>query len=271
MRNSILFILLIVIAFISCRKKGCTDPIANNYDLNAVVDNGICLYDLASPNADSLELNIVHVFDNELFSFDSVYQDSFGNKIQFTRATFYLGNPRYENGNTLDSSNSYILVNPSISTYNIGPIKPGAYLELDFLMGVDLVTNHLNPASYNSANPLSYQTPSMHWQMGISPENWSYLFIVLEGLVDKNGNNNFDTGENFVFHVGNDGLTTEINDLAINLLITEGENGSLDLEADWSRFFDGIDLSINNFTHTTDNPTLAATLSSNGLNVIQTQ
>ena len=268
MKNSILFILLIVFTFISCRKKGCTDPIANNYELDAVVDNGICLYDTTS-----LLINIIHVFENQSFSFDSIYQDNFGNKIQFTRASFYLGNPKYKNtnGNVVDSSNNYILINPAVLTYNLGSINPGAYQKLDFLMGVDASTNHLDPASYTSDNALSYQSPSMHWQMGSSPQDWSYLFIVLEGLVDKNGNNLFDSGENFVFHVGNDGLTTGINDLNVNLLTNEGKNGILDLEVVWSRFFDGIDLSINNFTHTTDNPTLAATLSNNGLNVIQTQ
>lgn len=270
MRNSILFILLIVIAFISCRKKGCTDPIANNYDPKAVVDNGDCLYDTIP---DSLQINIVHVFENQLFSFDSIYQDNFGNKIQFTRATFYLGNPKYKNANgeVVDSSNNYILINPSATNYNLGLISPGVYQELDFLIGIDVTTNHLDPASYSSYNALSYQSPSMHWQMGSSPQDWSYLFIVLEGLVDKNGNNTFDSGENFVFHIGNDGLTTEINDLNINLLINEGENGILDFEADWSRFFDGIDLSTNNFTHTTDNPTLATSLSNNSMNVIQVQ
>lgn len=273
MRKSILLTLLVTITFISCRKKGCTDPYANNYNSTAQVDNGTCLYDSIIPNIASLIINTSHVFENKSFSFDSIYQDNFGNQIQFSRATFYLGKPKYINTseNTIDSTNNYVLIDPTNTSYNLGAVIPGIYQELDLLMGVDLITNHLDPAIYDSDNALSYQSPSMHWQMGSSAQNWSYLFIVLEGLVDKNGNNNFDAGESFVFHIGNDGLTSEINDIIVNLIVQEGENEILEFKVDWSRFFDGIDLSTNNFTHTADNPTLADAISNNGVNVLQVQ
>jgi hypothetical protein len=70
MKNITLLVLSVCCLFVfnSC-KKGCTDPIANNYELDAVVDNGICLYDTTS-----LLINIIHVFENQSFSFDSIYQ-----------------------------------------------------------------------------------------------------------------------------------------------------------------------------------------------------
>ena len=54
-------------------------------------------------------------------------------------------------------------------------------------------------------------------------------------------------------------------------IVQEGENEILEFKVDWSRFFDGIDLSTNNFTHTADNPTLADAISNNGVNVLQVQ
>jgi len=70
MKKLILFTFLIGITFISCRKKGCTDPSANNYNSSAEVDNGTCLYDSIIPNIASLVINTSHVFENKSFSFD---------------------------------------------------------------------------------------------------------------------------------------------------------------------------------------------------------
>lgn len=47
MKRSILFLLVLSfsITFISCRKNGCTDSLACNYDSEAHKDNGSCKYD----------------------------------------------------------------------------------------------------------------------------------------------------------------------------------------------------------------------------------
>ena len=55
---SALLILLGIIVFDSCKKKGCTDPIGSNYDKNANYDDGTCDYvygclDFVSINYDS--------------------------------------------------------------------------------------------------------------------------------------------------------------------------------------------------------------------------
>ena len=71
-----------------------------------------------------------------------------------------------------------------IENYEFDTLSVNSINNIAFLIGVDSVNNHLDPATYQSNNPLSYQSPSMHWQMGITPESWSYLFIVLEGNVD---------------------------------------------------------------------------------------
>ena len=42
----------------------------------------------------------------------------------------------------------------------------------------------------------------MHWQMGNNSQDWSYLFIVAEGIADLNSNGIFEAGEIFVFHIG---------------------------------------------------------------------
>lgn len=44
MKKTLLFIAVIGLVFTACKKEGCTDSTATNYDENAVDDDGSCLY-----------------------------------------------------------------------------------------------------------------------------------------------------------------------------------------------------------------------------------
>jgi uncharacterized protein (TIGR02145 family) len=44
MKKVIFLPLVLVLVFSSCKKRGCTDPIANNYNSSAEKDNGNCTY-----------------------------------------------------------------------------------------------------------------------------------------------------------------------------------------------------------------------------------
>lgn len=46
----ILFIFSFTVTVSSCKKKGCTDPTATNYDSNAKKDDGTCIPPIATPN-----------------------------------------------------------------------------------------------------------------------------------------------------------------------------------------------------------------------------
>lgn len=270
MKNKVLLFSVIALSFFSCKKRGCTDPIADNYSTEAEVDDGTCSYNNSSENHPIVQLNTNHLFDASSFSFDSIYQDDFGNNIQFSRAQFYFGNPKFKNTTNaaVDSSRNYTLINPLESSYAFDTLQDGNYNELDVLIGIDAYTNHQDPAIYPSSNDLSYQSPSMHWQMGTSPQNWSYLFIVLEGYVDMDGNDSFDAGETFIFHIGDDENVSQINNLNINLETNSNELVNLNINVDWSEFISGIDLSVDNFAHS---GTVSSTISGNGVNVISVQ
>ena len=47
----ILLGLVTVVAFSSCKKKGCMDPNANNFNAEAEKDDGSCTYDSVVPPA----------------------------------------------------------------------------------------------------------------------------------------------------------------------------------------------------------------------------
>jgi len=44
MKNSVVLIVVLGLAFVSCKKKGCTDITADNYQSSATVDDGSCTY-----------------------------------------------------------------------------------------------------------------------------------------------------------------------------------------------------------------------------------
>ena len=121
----------------------------------------------------------------------------------------------------------------------------------------------------NGAATFVGETPSMHWQMGIDPQYWSYLFIVLEGYVDKNKNNVFESGESFVFHIGNDGLTSNSNLINFSASVNENKEFIVEFDIDWHEAISGIDMAHDNFTHTMDNFTLAQSISSNCSNLMR--
>lgn len=46
MKNLLLVLTITAVTFISCKKEeGCTDPVANNFNADAVIDNGDCTYE----------------------------------------------------------------------------------------------------------------------------------------------------------------------------------------------------------------------------------
>jgi hypothetical protein len=253
------FVLLLLtqINISSCKRLGCLDPDAINYDSQANKEDNSCEY--STDSSFQLSLKFRHFFNNELFSFDSIYQDDFGNSIQFSRASFYFGKLNVKNSinNLVEMSEKYFLISPSETIYNYGTINNYNISSLDFTIGIDSVTNHLDPAIYQSDNDLSYQTPSMHWHMGINPQQWSYLFLVIEGKVDMNNNQVFDNGEDFVFHIGGDGFSLMINNLECTSDKLSTLNYEIKLNVNWKSIITNIDLSTDNFTHTMDNIVLS--------------
>jgi hypothetical protein len=259
--------LALLCLLVSC-KEGCLDPIATNYNPNAKKSNDeLCQYD-ASKNP--LNLEVFHLFNGNNFSLDSIYYDDFGTMVKFNRAKTYVSkNCFFKSSNScFDDTLQYLLFDPSISNYFLGYIeKELNTISIEFQVGVDSVSNHSDPASYQSEEPLSYQTPSMHWQMGSNLMDWSYLFVVVEGFADLNSNGIFDAGEIFVFHLGGDDFRSNPKNISCD--ISEFTNESkIKINLNWSKIIEDIDIKNENFTHTIDNIPLATKIATNSNNFI---
>lgn len=70
MKKGFLFALLSTVVLVSCKKEGCTDPTALNYDENAKKDNGSCTYNnpVPTPITDPkyLTLDTAYTSQNEM-------------------------------------------------------------------------------------------------------------------------------------------------------------------------------------------------------------
>ena len=181
-------------------------------------------------------------------------------KIQFTRATYYLSKPTLydENETVIPVSENYFLVHHDTETLFIDPMTTSQTIDsIAVNIGVDASENNNDPALQDNDSPLAFQSPSMHW-------GWTngYLFMVIEGTVDTDGNGILD--DVFAFHIGLNSNLREIRSASgLNIEANSTSKSYLTFEINYDQLFTGIDLSTDNSTHTMDNPSLAATFLAN--------
>ncbi len=223
---------------------------------NKTEDSPTCTEELGT-----VDFSFHHMVGTDTFAFNTDYTDDFGNKYQFFRADWYLRVPGFldqDNAPQILSDSYYLKIDPSVSTVNYGEYAPMTLYNLQWALGVDSVTNHMDPNIHELGSALGNQSPSMHW-------GWSsgYIFCALDGRVDINGNGTYDSGELFSMHIGMDTTYREGPNLYVNKAIVSGETSVISLDVDYSEFFDGINLAIENSTHTLDNMHLAQNLANN--------
>lgn len=248
----------------SC-KKGCTDPNALNYDDRAKKMDNSCEYEEEPADAE-INLKFYHELDGQSFAFNQDFTDDFGNICTFTRVQMYISNPVYKDdqGTEIASPAEYILISPDETTYSIGTLAPDTHVHtMDLLIGVDSVANVGDPAAYSSEEALAYQSPSMHW-------NWNtgYIFIAIEGKVDTSGNGMYEAGETFLMHVGMNSMARDVSGLMVHFNTVEGQTHNIELDINWAELVAGINLKIDNSSHTQNNMSLAAAVANNAPNAI---
>lgn len=117
------------------------------------------------------------------------------------------------------------------------PVKD--YSGLSFGIGVPQDMNLKKPADFPSSSPLS--NSSYYWVA------WnSFIFMKTEGRIDTIGNGSFDTG--FAFHTGTDNLY-RIFETNIPIVIEDGKNKVIDIDLDYKKIMEGIDIKSNPQNH----------------------
>lgn len=261
LKGALLLLLVSSISLTGCKKEGCIDPTANNYDADATKDDGSCTYD---PTTAAFSLRFNHLFNGNTFSLGQEFTNAEGRKFNLSLAKFYVsGLKMTEDGATTPTSfdDKYLLVSGDNSTYSLGDLPIAHYTGLSFDVGIDSATNHSDPSTYEASSVLSPQTPNMHWA-------WSsgYIFLKLEGTVDTSAAMNAPALFGFEFHIGMDNMLRNVN-LTKHFHIENEATNEVMINLDWSRFFDNLDWQTENSTHTMDNMPAAMKVANNVPNV----
>lgn len=190
-----------------------------------------------------VNLKLNHYWNGNEFNYGETYTSSNGNAVSISRVQYYLSGIDLTHDNAQNTSmDQYVLASGNITNYSLGTATFTSLEAIDFDLGIDAATNHLDPTTYADSDPLSMQNPSMHW-------GWTagYRFLVIEGLVDSDDDGTPD--KSFQFHVTADDDYLK----RVNAIETAGElnSGILDINidvniADWVK---GINLITAGFNH----------------------
>lgn len=195
------------------------------------------------------------------FSYNTTYATSNGDQMQFTLSQFYISElSLWKDPAGTDQhkvADSYALVKPDQMMYPMGDIPAGTYYGVSFNVGIDSVTNHLDPATYDATNPLAPQVPTMHWSW-----NSGYRFITVEGMYDPSATVGNPITESFEMHIGMDALLRTVT-LQKPFTITDGQASEFMIMVDHLEFLNAVDLVTDNSTHTMDNMPLATLVADN--------
>ncbi|PTB95071.1 hypothetical protein C9994_11595 [Marivirga lumbricoides] len=209
-----------------------------------------------------LKLHFHPHVNGEDFAINETYSMN-GNEVSFSRVQFYVSNIELTkedgslvkfDGNTSEKEDDLFLqVTAGNMMYDLGEVEIGTYKSINFEIGVDTVVNStIEPTAWPTDHPLSADNPNhYYWSW-----NTGYIFAALEGTVN---------GEPFTYHIGTNDLITPTGNIDLNAATINGDNGEIMIGYNVAKFFNDIDLSIeeNRSSHTMGTKPLALKVAGN--------
>lgn len=114
-------------------------------------------------------LRFEHRLDGKAFALNQETTSPKGTKYKTSRLQFYISGLKitHDGGQELALNSVFLFVDPSkqdSKEFSLGILSNITYIEkIDFAIGVDPASNHLDPASYPANHPLAPKNPTMHW------------------------------------------------------------------------------------------------------------
>lgn len=194
MKRGILLLFACTLFFSSCKEQ--TSP-------PTIVDS----------QTTSLEIQMNYTFNNGTLEFGEQLFNTGSNMVSFSNIQYYIsglelrkadGSWQYIGGHHLVKSTK---TGPALISYSNVP--KGQYDGIRFLIGVDSLSNHADPALWPNDHPLSVLVGGvMHWSW-----NSGYIFIKVEGEYDEISG----TRAGFSYHIGRDDLKVNVQHLGTTL------------------------------------------------------
>lgn len=185
-----------------------------------------------------------HQINGEAISFDTDYQLGNNNTtVNLDIAQFYVSNLRLiKDDNTELNYDDYYLITSTDNQIDLGEIDEGEYKQISFDIGIDSVTNYLDPLTYAAGDPLAGQSPSMHWAWATG-----YKFLRVDGTYDSDGDGTIAANDStLVLHIGSDAYLKTVS-VVYALDAAGDENYDLNIKVDYAGLFD---YNINEFPET---------------------
>jgi hypothetical protein len=197
---------------------------------------------------------------NQLANYNTVYTDASGRKFNISDFRYYISNIILikSDNSEYPISGKVLLINPNDDLYNLAKVPVGSYKGFKFTLGLDSATNHMDPATYPSSDPLSIQTPSIHWSW-----NSGYIFLKMEGLCDTTLAANGTPDYQYFFDCGLDQNKRLIDFSNDAFTVTSGQDLELAMDFRVLDLLNNVDLRTENSTHTMDNMPLATKIMDN--------
>ena len=247
-------VLVVSVLLLGCYedREGCLDRQAVNFDLDADVGCiDCCQYPV-------LRVSFAHRWEEEAFGLaPRVYLDGQGNPFRIKRIRYYWSNLELietggqvrtvtdsiavrivtETGDTVSQrlSDNYVLVDPSNPQSRILGTFPyaGSYARLRAVFGLDSVANRAVPISLPQRHPLAPQVDGQH----ISTEE-GYMFARIEYYPDTLSSSALVT----LVVGGSAGRQPLLMDFPASMTLGSGYDALLEIEANYARWFEQIDV-----------------------------
>ncbi len=204
----------------------------------------------------NLQVNMVSG-DEELVLGQNI--DINGVTVNLDIAQFYLAGVTLDDEDDVISyADQYHIFSPTDEKNNYGDVEIDKTFDiLKFFVGVEPSVNgqeEMDFTSRSTSDPLGPKDPQMHW-------NWNtgYKFVRLDGNVDLDDDGVAET--QFRYHIGTDNLLRNV-EVPIDFNFRDGINDVV-IEFDLEKLFEGIDLKVDYFTMTGDNPPPAIAAANN--------
>ncbi len=213
------------------------------------------------PNTEQkLSFHLHTMVGSQAAAYGTQYQDATGRKFNVSDLRYYISNIVLikSDGGLLPLTGKVILANPATNEYELGNVPVGSYKGFKFIVGLDSATNHSDPTVYAASNPLSIQSPSIHWSW-----NSGYIFMKIEGVVDTTLASNGALDYQYFYHIGLDSFKRTVDFSSEEFTVASGSDYEIGIEFDLLKVLSNVDMRTENSTHTMDNMPLATKIANN--------
>ncbi|MDX1651746.1 MAG: MbnP family protein [Brumimicrobium sp.] len=228
MKNSVILLILLPIALLSCKDD---DPVED-----------------PAPAVQKVRVNIVPEYNGQTFELNTNYTTQEGYTIQFTKLNVIMTNFS-NNGKELFKSGVYKFANDKKLLWE-GEGDYASFLSMNANIGVTADQNHEDPSARPASDPLNIlNTDDMHWGW-----NTGYIFLMIEGKADTSAAQNGQNMMTFLYHIGKDDFLRTVELSNLHWTQVSSTLHETNMYVDIYKVFDGdtsdVDIKLENSSHT---------------------